>query len=139
MKTLTKPYDLFDAIKTNFDYSLMDNLFYPTVNKKAFSNIKELDDEVQIEIISPGFKKNEIEITLDNDNLIVTGKKTKEAEKKSEKYIAYEYQSDDFTRTYKINPNLNSEAITSKLEDGILTIKVPKTQKTENKKLIKIT
>ena len=139
MKTLTKPFDLFDLMKLDLDSTLEKNLFQSTLmTKKIYSNIKELDDEILLELIVPGFKKNEIEISLENNTLLVHAKKETKEENSNEKYILNEYSSKEFSRNFKINPNVDMESISSKLEDGILTIKVPKMKKIETKKLIQI-
>lgn len=141
MKTLTlnKPYDVFDFMKSNLDNTVFDSFFYPNlVNKKTLSNIKEMDDHVSIEMLVPGFRKNEIEISLENNQITITGTKEIKNEKENHNFILNEYNMSSFSRNFKINPNLNSEEITSVLEDGILKVKVPKIKKTENKKLIKI-
>lgn len=36
MKTLTKTYDLFDLMKSNFDHKTLDNFFYPQTTKTKF-------------------------------------------------------------------------------------------------------
>ena len=139
MKTLNKPYDLFDLMKSNLDSALFDNLIYQNpVTKKTLSNIKENEDHVCIEMIVPGFKKNEIEIFFENNLLTIKGKKELKKEKESTNYILNEYNVAEFSRSFKINPNLNSDDITSSLEDGILNVKVPRLKKVDNKKIIKI-
>jgi len=140
MKTLTKPYDLFDLMKSNLDSTLFDNFIYQNgVTKKMPSNIKEREDHVCIEMVIPGFKKDEIEIFFENDLLTIKGKKELKKENESTKYIINEYNVAEFSRSFKINPNLNSDDISSSLEDGILNVKVPRIKKVENKKIIKIT
>lgn len=140
MKTLLKkPYDLFDLMKSDLNYSLLDNMFYPSsLNSKTFSNIKELEDCVLVEMIIPGFKKEEIEISIDNNLLLVKGKKELKSENENSNFILNEYSVNEFSRSFKVNPSMNFDSIESKLEDGILSIKVPKAKKAENKKIIKI-
>jgi HSP20 family protein len=139
MKTLNKPYDLFDLMKSNLDSTLFDNFIYQNpVAKKTLSNIKENEDHVCIEMIVPGFKKNEIEIFFENNLLTIKGKKELKKEKESTNYVLNEYSVGEFSRSFKINPNLNSDDITSSLEDGILNVKVPRVKRVENKKIIKI-
>jgi HSP20 family protein len=139
MKTLTKPYDLFDLMKSNLDSTLFDNFIYSNgVTKKTLSNIKENEDYISIEMITPGFKKNEIEIFFENNLLTIKGKRELKKENESTNYILTEYNVNEFSRSFKINPNLNSDDITSSLEDGILIVKVPRLKKVDNKKIIKI-
>jgi HSP20 family protein len=139
MKTLTKPYDLFDLMKSNLDSTLFDNFIYSNgVTKKTLSNIKENEDYISIEMITPGFKKNEIEIFFENNLLTIKGKRELKKENESTNYILTEYNVNEFSRSFKINPNLNSDDITSSLEDGILIVKVPRLKKVDNKKIIKL-
>ena len=63
MKTLTNPYSLFDLMKLDLDSTLEKNLFPTTLtSKKIYSNIREMEEDVLLELVVPGFKKNEIEI-----------------------------------------------------------------------------
>ncbi len=145
MKTLTtKPYNLFDLMKSNImdsslDSSIPDIFFGSNLNLKNTScNIKDLEDHICLEMIVPGFKKNEIEISFENNLITVKGKKVSEKETDKSNYILNEYKLADFTRSFKVNPNLNTEEIYSTLEDGILNVKIPKVKKAESKKIIKI-
>lgn len=141
MKTLNlhKPYDLFDLIKSDLNPKLIDDLFY--TNKPYFknlSNIKDLEDHVLLEMIVPGFKKNEIEITIENNLLNVSAKKQQDIDNQNEKYVLKEFFIQNFVKNFKVNPEMNVDLIESKLEDGILQIVIPKAKKVENKKIIKI-
>lgn len=141
MKTLNlhKPYDLFDLIKSDLNPKLIDDLFY--TNKPYFknlSNIKDLEDHVLLEMIVPGFKKNEIEITIENNLLNVSAKKQQDIDNQNEKYLLKEFFIQNFVKNFKVNPEMNVDLIESKLEDGILQIVIPKAKKVENKKIIKI-
>lgn len=145
MKTLTtKPYNLFDLMKSNImdsslDSSIPDIFFNSNFNLKNTScNIRDTEDHVFLEMVVPGFKKSEIEISFENNLITIKGKKISEKETEKSNYILNEYKLADFTRSFKVNPNLNIEEIYSTLEDGILNVKVPKVKKTESKKIIKI-
>lgn len=139
MKTLKNPYDLFDLVKSNLDYSLMDNFIF---NKNQFhrplSNIKDKQDEIAIELIAPGFNKDEIQITIENNILLVKGKKEKITETENQNIILNEFYNTEFQRSFKINTEINIDLIKSKLENGILNISIPKIKKVENKKVIQI-
>lgn len=137
--TLTKPYGLFDLMRTDLNQKLIDDLF--SQNKpsiKNFSNIKEAGDHVVLEMIVPGFKKAEIEITIENNLINIIGKKELNVENESEKFILKEFSVKEFSKSFKVNPDMDLDQIESKLEDGILQIKIPKSKKLENKKIIKI-
>lgn len=139
MKTLKNPYDLFDLVKSNLDYSLMDNfIFNNNQFHRPLSNIKDKQDEISIELIAPGYNKNEIEITIDNNILLVKGKKDKTTEIEKENIVLNEFYNTEFQRSFKINTEINIDSVKSKLENGILNISIPKAKKIENKKLIQI-
>lgn len=139
MKTLTKPYDLFDLMKSNFDYKTLDNFFYPQNYKNKIStNIKDYDDHVSVEMIVPGFQKDEIEICIQENLLKIKGEKVQKTEVDSERLILNEFKIENFSKNFNVNPNLNFDEITSNLENGILNVKIPKVKKIEKKKIIKI-
>lgn len=144
MKTFktTRPYDFFDFIKSDFNSKFTDNFLNPEIFNnlptKTPSNIKESNDFVSIEILVPGFDKDEMEIILEKDLLTIKGKKEPIQNDENESYILKEHSLKEFSRSFKVNPNLDTESIESTLKKGILFVKVPKIKKIENKKTIKI-
>src|SRR5580765_1976118 len=88
--------------KPNNGFSLLDNFFndFPTLfkddfasNSKSFApvNIKETKDAYEVEVVAPGFEKNDFNINLEKDILTISAEKKSEARKEDEKQIRNEY------------------------------------------------
>ncbi len=85
-----------------------------------FSEIKANDSAYEIQFIVPGFKKNEITLSATPSYL----------------YVAARNKTNLYSDKIKLNSSVDIENITSKLEDGILYITVPK--KTQEAKSLSI-
>lgn len=128
-----------DLFRSDFETALNDSLLNPSFgNRNPLLNISENEKEVSVEMVIPGYKKSELEISLDNNLLTVKGKKGSDKESKNGKYLRREFSAQEFTRTFRVDPNVDQESISSKLEDGILTIQIPRAKKVESKKMISI-
>lgn len=123
--------DDFNVFK--FDESLFKNTLIPTYPD---TDIKRVDDEFVVQIDVPGYDKNNIDISYENDVLSVSGTVNEENEtKEDEKYFVKERRMKSFSKKW-ILKNTTSKGITAKCENGVLTIKVPLREsedKTENK------
>lgn len=123
--------DDFSAFK--FDESLFKNTLIPTYPD---TDIKRVDNDFVVQIDVPGYDKNNIDISYENDVLSVSGTVNEENEtKEDEKYFVKERRMKSFTKKW-ILKNTTSKGITAKCENGVLTIKVPLREsedKTENK------
>lgn len=123
--------DDFSAFK--FDEYLFKNTQIPTYPD---TDIKRVDDAFVVQIDVPGYDKNNIDISYDNDVLSVSGTVNEENEtKEDEKYFVKERRMKSFSKKW-ILKDTTSKGITAKCENGVLTIKVPLKEisdKTENK------
>lgn len=123
--------DDFNVFK--FDESLFKNTLIPTYPD---TDIKRVDDCFVVQIDVPGYDKNNIDISYENDVLSVSGTVNEENEtKEDEKYFVKERRMKSFSKKW-ILKNTTSKGITAKCENGVLTIKVPLREsedKTENK------
>lgn len=115
---------LFDA----FD-SLLKPMFFDEVRDMR-TDIKETDEGYQLDIEMPGFKKEEISVSLDDGYLNVRGEKKTEKEekdKKGEKYLRKEI-SETFQRSFYVGNEVTEDNIKAKYENGILCLDIPKPQ-----------
>lgn len=122
--------DDFNVFK--FDESLFKNTLIPTYPD---TDIKRVDNGFVVQIDVPGYDKNNIDISYENDVLSVSGTVNEENEtKEDEKYFVKERRMKSFSKKW-ILKNTTSKGITAKCENGVLTIKVPLREsedKTEN-------
>jgi len=118
--------------------NLMDNFFTPfaslyrddvqTSNSKHFvpANVKEVENGYQLELVAPGFAKEDFKIDLNQDILTISAEIKKDAEEKTEKHIRKEYQFHSFRRSFTIDKTIDTDAISALYVNGVLTLNLPK-------------
>ena len=121
----------------DFFDDLMDGFGFPDVNKKLYgrhaknmmkTDIRETDEGYEVIMDLPGFKKDEIEVQLENGYLTVSAAKgldKDEADKKG-KYICRERYAGEMSRSFYVGDDITENDIHGKFENGILTLDVPK-------------
>ena len=113
-------------------YGMMDDFFTENINFSANTNFKvdvrELEDSYLVEAELPGFKKDEIKISFKNGELTIDAEKREETEEtsKDKNYVHREMRYSSMSRTLYFE-NVEKEGLKAKLTDGILEVKVPKT------------
>ena len=114
-------------VKPGFDYNPADyrRTFRPRVDISEDSTAFYLDLEL------PGIKKNEVKVSV-NDERILTVEGNKQAEViESQTAVRSERKFGEFSRAFKLPANVDSEAISAKYENGVLTLTLPKTKPSE--------
>ena len=92
------------------------------------TDVKETDNSYELDIDLPGFKKEDINVQLDNGYLTIAASKSLEKEDEHEKshYIRQERYSGSMSRSFYVGNDVKQEEIHAKYEDGILKLVVPK-------------
>ena len=92
------------------------------------TDIREHEDCYDLEIDLPGFKKDEIELSLEKGYLTVSAAKGLDQDKtdKQGKIIRQERYAGAMQRSFYVGTALTEEDIKAKFEDGVLTLNVPK-------------
>ena len=105
-------------------------------------NVKENDNEFQIDVAAPGLKKNDFMLNFENGRLTISSEKKEEFEEKErEKITRREFSYQSFQRSFTVPQNIvNSDKISAKYADGILHVILPKREEVKPKpaKQIKI-
>ena len=99
-------------------------------------NVLETPDAYQLELAAPGLTKADFDIHLDEegDLVIKMEKKGSENEQKKGHYVRREFSYTKFQQTMLLPDDTNREAISAKVEDGVLTVNLPKVKKVEVEK-----
>jgi HSP20 family protein len=94
-------------------------------------NIKQNENGYVLDVIAPGFNKEDFKIHLDKNLLTISAEKQAEEENKNEKDIRKEYKYQSFKRSFTIDEKIDTEKIEAKYENGILRLNL------ENKEEVK--
>jgi HSP20 family protein len=71
-------------------------------------------------------EENDIDITLADNRLTISGRREEERREEADRYYAYERTFGTFTRTFTLPPGVDAENVQAEFKNGVLTIKVPK-------------
>ena len=126
------------------------NGWFPTVIDEFFNNewmpqmkatepainVKEDYKCYTMEVAVPGIKKEYCRININNDGnleVAIENKLEHKDEDKKEHYIRREFSYSNYQQTYVLPENVDKEKISAKVENGVLTITMPKYTKEEAK------
>ena len=108
----------FNPIKRFDEFGL--NAFKPSVN------IIESDHDFTLEFLVPGFGKDDIDISIDNDKLTISGDLKVKREETDKKFNVKEFSLQSFRRTFNIPDAVKTAEINAKHKNGLLSISLPK-------------
>jgi len=96
-------------------------------------NIRETKDGYTLEAVILCMQKDGYEITVENNELVIFGRR-KELDWKGD-YIHRESRWLDYRRVFDLDPSIDTTKISAKMEQGLLTLLLPKTEKVKPKKI----
>lgn len=123
--------NLFDEF-FNDPFALMTSGRDPLYGKHAKNlmktDVRELDGSYEIDIDLPGFKKDEVDIQLQDGCLTISAAKglDKDEQDKKGRYIRQERYAGTMSRSFYVGEGVKPEDLHAKYEDGILQVTVPK-------------
>lgn len=98
------------------------------------ADIYETKNEYVLKADLPGVRKENLEITLMNNELTIDGKIADE-HRGAENPKYREYTLCNYHRVFRVDDAINTGAITASLENGILTLTLPKSEEAKPKKI----
>ncbi len=97
-------------------------------------DIYATDDEYVIKADMPSVKKEDLDITLHDNKLEISGKVTDSGngtnEVKYREYVMYDYY-----RNFQVGNDIDNNGISAEIADGVLTLKLPKRAESKPKKI----
>lgn len=100
-------------------------------------DVSETNSHYTIELDIPGVKKDDINISVDNNVLTIKGKKEIDKERKDSNYYSRERFYGDFKRSMSLPSGVKTDKIEASFKNGVLTIQMPK-EKSSSVKTIDI-
>jgi HSP20 family protein len=91
-------------------------------------DVTEENDAYRVNAELPGFKKEDIRVTVDGDLLTISAENTAESEKKEGTRVLYrERRGRSYSRSFRLGNQVNLESAAAKYENGVLELTLPKT------------
>ena len=123
-----------DWFPTMFD-DFFNNGFMPRANSTAPAvNVKETDKEYTMELAAPGIKKEYCRVGVNDEGYLTVAIENKQEHKHEDKnhhYLRREFSYSNYEQNYTLPDDVEKDNISAKVEDGILTITMPKTAQKE--------
>ena len=99
-------------------------------------NVKVDENAYTMEVAAPGLKKEFCRISINDEgnlNIAIENKFEHKEEDKKEHYLRREFSYSNYQQAYSLPEDVQKDGITAKVEDGVLTIVLPKVKKEEVK------
>lgn len=114
-----------------------DTDFMPRVNATAPAiNVKESEKDYTVELAAPGLTKNDFTVNVDNDgnlHIKIENKSNKKEEDKKSHYLRREFSYCKYEQTLLLPDDVEKEKIAATVNNGVLTVDLPKIEKKEEK------
>ncbi len=98
-------------------------------------DIHETDSEYVIRAELPDVKKEDVNISVNNDRLVLQGTRSSEKEEKTKKYHRIERSYGTFARSFALPDDVDVDRIEAEHKDGMLNLTLPKHKEPPTKKL----
>ena len=121
--------NLMDDFMNDFTMPSLGRSFFEMPMQNIMkTDIKETEKDCVLDIDLPGYKKEDIKISLKNGYLTVTASQKKNEDQKNEEgqYLRRERYTGSASRSFYVGKNLTEENIHAKFDNGILTLTFPK-------------
>lgn len=99
-------------------------------------NIKENEDSFALELATPGFKKENFKLELNDDILTISAEKNDE--ESDERFIKHEFSPLSFKRSFSLPETAHRDDIQARYENGILEVVIPKKEEAKPKPKMEI-
>ena len=100
-------------------------------------DVREDADHIYVEAELPGFRKDDVDITLENQTLTIAAERKEEtgADAKKGEHLLRERRYTRFLRSFTLPPTVDEQSVNAKLTDGVLTITLNKREETKPRKI----
>jgi HSP20 family protein len=98
-------------------------------------DVRETEDAFVVTAELPGLSREDIQITLENNILRVSGERKFERDEKQDNYHRIERSYGAFTRSFALPSQVDADRVQAAFKDGVLTITVPKAEAARPRKI----
>ena len=137
--------NLSDAFNPKNFSRIVDNFLSETLpeydNEFSFRprvDILEKEKSFDLHVLLPGLEKDNVNLEVEGNKLIVSGERKQQATEENEKYHQVESFYGKFKRSFTLPKNVNTESIKAGFKNGILEISIEKTEPSKTSKVIEI-
>jgi HSP20 family protein len=115
--------DMSSVFKSNFN----EGMTLPKVN------IKESTESFEVQMAVPGFKKDNFNISLENEELLISAEIEDNKEETKDEFTRKEFGYSSFRRSFVLPDTVDGDKIEANYQDGILNVNLPKKEEAKPK------
>ena len=97
------------------------------------ASVSEIADGYRLEVEMPGVNREGLEISIDNTELTIVGRRSIPTVDGT--LIHRESRPENFRRTFEIDPSIDADKISAKIEQGLVTLTLPKAEHVKPRKI----
>jgi len=106
-----------------FNQQFSDGDFLPAVN------IRDTEQQYELEVSAPGFKKDEFKITTDKGIMTISAETSADHQEETGEFTRREFSRSSFSRSFSLPANVLEDEIKASYKDGLLNIALKKSSK----------
>lgn len=130
--------NVFESFRKDFEDLLFPSWTSTYIVPETRAPLIDLEDRGKDFLLNaemPGFKKEDIEIEVQEDQVEITGRVGWKYDKKAKGYVCKERACESFYRVVQLPEEIETNAVTANLADGVLEIVLPKKSPKEKRKI----
>ncbi len=97
------------------------------------ATVLENEDGYTLEVEMPGVSKETLEMWVENNELTVLGRRSLPVVEGT--LLHRESRSENFRRTFELDPSIDAEKISAKIEQGVVSLTLPKAEQVKPRKI----
>ena len=97
------------------------------------ASVIEGADGYTLEVEMPGVTKQGLEVSVENNELTITGRRSLPTVEGT--LIHHELRPENYQRTFELDPSINAEKISAKIDQGLVTLTLPKAEHVKPRKI----
>jgi len=129
--TFMSPFTMMQEMLEEFDRF---GRLVPWTTEDAYGpavDVYETDTEVVVKAHLPGVRKEDLEVTVQDNQLMIRAESKREEEVDEEGYFRREIRYGTYARTLPLPAEVDEDQVTAKLADGVLEVHAKKSEKPE--------
>ncbi len=97
------------------------------------ASVVEVEDGYTLEVEMPGVNKDGLEISVENNELAIVGRRSHPSVEG--KLIHRESRSENYRRAFELDPSIDADKISAKIDQGVATLTLPKAKHLKPRKI----
>ena len=125
-RDLTRFFDDFFSVSPT---SLFETAWMPSLD------VSEDDKAIHVKAEIPGIEEKDLNVSLENNMLTISGEKKEEKKEENKRYMVSERRFGSFYRSITLPDGVKSDGISASFTNGVLRVEIPKAESVKPKKI----